>query len=661
VSSAAASSAIPTGVQRARALTAADLAWIAAIPCALVTALALVALGPLVGDVLFRPSAERLWPPEGLQTVGQPEPDKLGRYVIAVLAPLLTAGAILLAARRPPRLRPRATQALVLASQALLLAFVAFAVLGQHGVALAERPLPRVFGVGTILAAGALAAAGVLAMRQPGIARWVARLARETPGRRAAGPLVAGVVAAAWLLDGLITDGVDGSQLVYTVNTSFAVLDGRTPLVDLHPIYAKLLPYAGALAMAAFGTTALVYTIAMGALSTLSLVAAYAVLRRIVSSSLLGLALFVPFVALSDLEHPMLMTAMFPMRYGGAYLMAWLVARRIDRRDDRSAWPLFAVGGVVALNELEFGMAALVATLVALVCASPPRSRRAALRLGRDVVSGSLVALVAISLLTLLRAGALPDPAILLEWPRIFTRLGWFARPMPPVSLHLAVYATFAAAVLLAAVRLQGAQRGDLLTSMLAWGGVFGLLAGSYYVGNSDEGKLATMYSAWAFALVLLTIASVRALAARRWRRPSLAEGLVLLGFCLAVCSIARLTPPQDQIARLADEPPPMYQPAAERFIRGLTQPGQKVAILMPIGHRFSYELGLDDVFPYETQDEIVTRSQLQLVLDMIRRERVHDVFLLASLTAPAQMAMIRRAGFSVRAQDDQFVALGDD
>jgi hypothetical protein len=657
MSRAAGSSAIPTRVQQARVLTAAELAWIAAIPCAIVTLAAILVLGPVVGHALFPPSADRLWPPDGPQTIGRHEPVKFGRYLLAAVAPVLLASVVLVAGRRELRLQARRVQALTLTSQALVLAVLALGVLGQRGVVHAEH----LFGVGTLLAAAGIALSGVTALRSARVAGWIERVARDSPRRRAACFAFATIAAATWLLDGLVTDGIDNNTLVWTVNDAFAVLDGRTPLVDLHSIYAKLLPYAGAVTMAAFGQTALVYTITMAVLSTLALLGVYAVFRRIVVSSPLALGLFVPFVALSDVAHPMMYNALFPMRYGGAYLMVWLTARRIDRRNTSSAWPLFAVGGLVVVNELEFGTAALAATLVALVCAGPPRAGRDAVRLAVDVVGGILVALAAVSLFTLLRAGALPDPDVLLEWPRIFTGLGWFSLPMPAASLHLAIYATFAATIAVAAVRMLRADRDILLTSMLAWGGVFGLLAGSYYVGRPDHLKLVSMFSAWGFALALLTIVSVRSLAARRWRRPAFGELLVLFGFALALCSIVRVTPPQKQIARLVDEPAPAYQPAARRFVGGLTHRGEKVAILLPLGHRFAYELGLDNVFPYTTQDDLVTRGQWQRIIDSIRREHVHTIFLLASITVPAQMAVLQAVGFTARAQEEQFVELADD
>jgi len=447
--------------------------------------------------------------------------------------------------------------------------------------------------------------------------------------------------------------------LAWTVDDAFAILDGRTPLVDYHLLYAKLLPYPAALTMAVFGTTTLVYTLLMLVLSALALLGVYGIFRRILHSSVLALGLFVPFVALGAVEHTMSLTAMWPMRYGGAYLMAWLAARAIAR-DGRRVWPLFAVGAVVAVNETEFGVAAVLAALVAIACACPPGTWRAALRLVGEAAGGVLAGLGAIALLTLIRAGALPDPALLDEWPRIFTRLGWFSLGMPPVSLHLALYATFAAALLVVAVRLARGERDVLLTGMLAWSGVFGLLAASYYAGRSDEIKLVSMFSAWAFALALLTIVAARGLAAQGWRRPSPAQLLVLLGFALAICSIVHVPLPQHQISRLVDEPPGNYRARAERFIAPLARPHEHVAILMPMGHRFAYDLRLDNVFPYPTQDALVTRWQLDTTLDAIRRAHVHRIFLHERITAPQQLAVLQQAGFRPSAQQDELLALED-
>jgi len=648
---------------RRRALAPDELAWVAVLPCALVGLLAVLALGPPLGRLLFRPvpAADGLWPPRWFEASGRPEPVELGRYLVAAAMPVLAAALVLALARRRPTLSARPIRPLVVSSQALLVAFVALAFLGQRGIVVSGRALPHVFGLGTLLASGALLLAGLLALRRPGVAARIARLARETPPRRSACLALAATAAVVWLLEGLLVDGLveDQSVLAWTVNDAFAILDGRTPLVDYHLLYAKLLPYPAALTMAVLGKTTLVYSLLMFVLSVLALLGVYGIFRRILRSSPLALGLFVPFVALGAVEHTMSLTAMWPMRYGGAYLMAWLAARAIER-DGRRSWPLFAIGAVVAVNETEFGAAAVLAALAALACAHPPRTRRAALRLAGEAAGGVLAGLAAIALFTLVRSGSLPDPALLDEWPRIFTRLGWFSLGMPPASLHLALYATFAATLLVAAVRLARRAPDVLLTGMLAWSGVFGLAAASYYAGRSDELKLASMFSAWAFALALLTIVTARALAAQAWRRPSPAQLLVLFGCALAVCSVVDVPSPRQQISRLVDEPPGNYRARAERFIGGLAQPHERVAILMPMGHRFAFDLRLDNVFPYPTQDALVTRWQLDTTLDAIRRAHVHRVFLHEAMTAPQQLAVLERAGFRPSAQQEELVMLDD-
>ncbi len=399
--------------------------------------------------------------------------------------------------------------------------------------------------------------------------------------------------------------------------------------------------------MAVLGRTGLVYTLATTLMSFLALLGVYAVLRRIVRSSLPALGLFVPFLALGDVRHTMTLTGTWPMRYGGAYLMAWLAARHLDGARPRRAWTLSLIGGLVAINDLEFGMAALLATVAALACARPPRSARAALRMAGELAAGALGAVAIVVAGTLARAGVLPNPALLLEWPRIFSRLGWFTLPMPIAGLHLAIYATFAAAIAAATVRLLRGARDVLLTSMLAWSGVFGLLAGVYYVGRSDTVKLVSMFSAWGFALALLTIATVRALAAQGWRRPSLAQLLVLFGFALAICSIARAPSPVLQVRRLtARLPSPVYRQYAERFVRANTRPGERVAILLPMSYRIAYELGLDDVSPYGTQEALVTRWQIQTLVDQMHREHAHALFLKEGRISAPQLELLGREGF---------------
>ncbi len=638
---------------RVRRLTPGELAWVALLPCAAATVAAIVVLGPPLGAAVFRSGGDALWPPTWWEARGHAEPTEQARYLLAILGPLLLTASMIAIMRRGPVMRPRAIAAVVSLSEALAIGFVALAFARRlDGV-----DPPRVIGLRTVIEAVALVIAALAALRRQTVAEHVERFVRESRTRRWIALALALALIVSCVLQAVTTDRLveDGGQMNWTVNDAFAVLDGRTPLVDYHPIYAKLLPYPAALTMALFGTTGFVYSVLMAALSGAALLAVYAVFRRLTRSSVLAIALFVPFVAIGEFEHPLRMAAMWPMRYG-AYAMAWLAAWWIDRRAVSRGWLLFFAAGLLAINMTEFGGAALAATVAAVLCGRPRRAG-GLLALARSAAAGLAAAVACVAALTLMRSGELPRLSVLLEWPRIFGTLGWFSLPMPAMGLHLLLYATFAGAVGTAVARTLRAQDDDpLLTGMLAWSGVFGLLAGSYYVGRSEHFKLISLFSAWAFALVPLTVAVVRALSARGWRRPRPAEVLVLVAFAVTVCSIGHIMSPVTQIHRLrAPHPEPTYRTTAEDVIRQRTHAGERVALLIPEGHRIAYDLGVRNVSPYALQNAIVTRRQLNTLIAVLRREDVRTVIvpLPGSMiagegdTALGQISTLAAAGYS--------------
>src|SRR5215207_6185558 len=93
--------------QQARALDPADVAWLAAVPCALVLALAVWLLGPTAASFLPQAaSSATYWPHQPLT----PEEVEHARYFIALLGPLLLAAVVLVAAGRPVTLPPALVQ-----------------------------------------------------------------------------------------------------------------------------------------------------------------------------------------------------------------------------------------------------------------------------------------------------------------------------------------------------------------------------------------------------------------------------------------------------------------------------------------------------------------------------------------------------------------------
>jgi hypothetical protein len=649
-------------VAPSRALTATELAWVALLPCALLTVVAIVVLGPLLGHALFTHTSDSMWPPGWWEAEARPEPSKQGRYLIATLGPVLLAAAILVGRRQKLGLPPRLTRTISFASLAAVLALVVVALLTQRPAIEEDWVAPAIFGVEKVVAAVAIVLILLAVARRRTIAARIAALGQETRLQYYAAAAIAVGFAAIWLLKAIVTDDLGeytpGINLPWTLNDAIAVLDGRTPLVDYHPIYAKLLPYPTALVLSAFGTTSFVYSVFMAVLDVFALLAVYAIFRRVTRRSLYALALFLPFVATSDINaavegSPMTMSALWPMRYGGAYLLAWLTVRQLDGDSPRRAWIIFLVGGVVTINSMEFGIAAVLASVAALLCARPPQSVRDASRLAGSVAAGALGAIALVALITLARTGRLPDLDLLFEWPRIFTTLGWFSMPLRTLDLHVAIYATYAAAIAVAAVRLSRRDPDVVLTGMLAWSGVFGLLSGGYFVGRPDIVKIVGILSAWSFALALLTVVCVRALAAQRWR-PTLPQVLVLFGFALSVSSLAAISLPQTQVARITQTKLfARYLPSAERVIGERTRRGEKVMILVPMSYAIAHDLGLRNVAPYAFMNAIVARSQMRTVIDTLRREHIRAIF------TPAPGSGLRTEGDSAAEQLELLEAIG--
>jgi len=660
---------------RMRTLGPAELTWLAAVPCALVIVAAIVLLAPPLGRALFSPGSESLWPPEAAYIFGRAEPVKQGRYLMALLGPALVAAAVLVGGRRRLALRPNTARALLLASQIAVLAFVVVAVVAEHRRA-AREGWPPVVGTPTIVIAAALAIAFLIAARHTSLVRRVTALARETPAKRIGCVAIAIAATVPWLLTAVDTEGTIRlaqafGLMAWSFDDPFAILNGRTPLVDYHAMYAQLVPYGTAAVMRVFGTTVTVYTVTLTFFSGLTLLAVYAVFRRLAGSALLALMLYLPFMAMGFLylvgppgSNLRLTNAqvfsVWPMRYGGGYLLAWLTLRNVDGAAPRRAWVLFLVAGLVAINNLEFGLGALAATSVALACARPPRSWRGAARSAAEPALGLLGAVLLVVLATLVHAGELPEFGLLLEFPRLFSSVGLVSQPMPALGLHMAVYVTFAAAIAVAVTRTASRSRDSALTSMLAWSGVFGLIAGSYFVGRADAFKLTALLSAWSLSIALLTIAVVRALAARAWR-PRLPELAVLLGFAIALCALVETPAPWRQVERLGRTTEPVLQErAAIRFVDAYTRPREHVALVLPIGHRVAYELGITNVSPYAFIEPISTRRQFQQVIDDMRRTHAHKIFMPQDATPPRQFAALAEQGFRRQARTTHYTVWSD-
>lgn len=660
-----------------RVATPADLAWLGAVPVALVLLAALLLLGPPLGRALFEPADLGFWPYWTEQLGILPEPTERARFLLALLAPLGLAALVAYGARRQPAIPSGPLRIAMHVAQALVPLLLLVTLVAQHrklfGLPWSDVPLHHVyFKLPTLVVAALVALGLVLALRSARLVGEVAGWVRETRARRLVALTLAVLLTALWLLTAINTDAtiVNGHFRIYIsipfwLDEPYAVLNGLTPLVDFTALYGHLLAYAAAVPMALLGPSLGVYSATMAFGTLLAMLALYAVLRRVVGRSLLALALFVPVLSTSfftelgplDVRHgPQTLFSVFPLRYLGAYVLAWLVARHVDGAGPRRRWLLFTAAGVVVGNNLEFGLPALGATVLALALADSGITWRRAGRLLADAALGLLLAIVAISLLTLVMSGSLPRFGTLLTFPRVYG-LGYFsAMPMPALGFHVAMYVTFAGALVLAVVRWSARTSEPLLTAMLGWAGLFGLAAGSYYVGRSMPEALISLFSIWALAVALLLVASVRAILARPSRRPTAAEVCVLFAFGICVCSIAQTPTPWSQVERLRDTSAmqPYANPPAKQVIRAATRPGEHVAILNEIGHRVAYDLGLRNVVPYSFLNSMPLDEQLYETIDALRAAGGTKLFMPISLTHPEHVQALEAAGFALRARHQQ-------
>jgi len=362
----------------------------------------------------------------------------------------------------------------------------------------------------------------------------------------------------------------------------------------------------------------------------------------------LGLTLpimaFTFFAAVRDVHRPMPMFQEIPLRSLGPFVVAWLLARRLDRRG--RTWPLFAVAGLVMLNNFEFGLAAFAGVVVALIVTVSRPERRALLRILGSAAAGVVVAYGLVAVVTLIRAGALPQPARAVAFARLYTLGGFALNPLPHLlGLPLVAYLTYAGALAVATLHAVTRAPNRVLTGMLAWSALYGFGSGARYVGESRPPGVPTTFLPWSFALALLTVVAIQRLAADRRRLPGVAAVATLLGF--GVIATFALDPPASvlpwrQVATIRHQPPdpiipPQIEaigtplaappdPALRDFVASAPEPGGRsvvrrgaaIALLWSTGHIIANGYGVRDVVPF-AGESMVTVEQLDETLARLR------------------------------------------
>src|SRR6185436_4280520 len=233
-------------------------------------------------------------------------------------------------------------------------------------------------------------------------------------------------------------------------------------------------------------------------------------LRRVVGNGVTGLLLYLPFLATSLFIVGGTRASrytfgdyfgVFPLRYAGPFLLAWLLVRQLDGVRPRTPLALGVVAGLCVLNNAEFGLAALAATAAALVWSADDQGPRPLARLAGQLALGLLAAYALLAALTLVRAGELPQLGRLLDYGRLYSIGGFGLLHLHRLlGLHLVLYLTYVAAIAVATVRAIERAPNRPLTAMLAWSGIFGLGSGAYFMGRTHPELLVALFPTWTLA-----------------------------------------------------------------------------------------------------------------------------------------------------------------
>jgi hypothetical protein len=635
---------------RPEPVSPAALAWLL-LPAALVVAVPLVLLlAPPLGALLFPDRGVHYW-------LGEPsvrKPSIQAGYPLAAACVVAYAVAIVLVARRRPAL-PRRTRRIAVTTVQLIgfALLVACWIAQRHLTSLGDRRV--YFTTATVVAAALLTGLALAALaRRDRVAAGARRLPRPSSRTVAVTcALLAVLATVVWALSGVYTDhGIVAAPdalflAAWFFDETTAVLNGRSPLVNM-AAYGYLWPYLAALPVGIFRGTYLAYTTTMMVLTSAALLALYWTLARVTRRALFALVLYLPVLATTFFVElgtqaarysPGTYYGMFPLRYAGPFLLVLLTTLHLGReRRRRTTVLLFAVAGLVLLNNLDFGLAALLGTLAALALAQRPLERRGLTRLALDAGLGVLAALALVSALTLAREGSLPHLDLLTRYGKYFVVGGQGNLALPGLGLHLVIALTFVAALATAAVRAASDEQDVVLTGALGWTGVFGLGACAYYFAyRSHPLVLINLFPAWALALALLVVVVERT--ASLGRCVGLPAVVVLFGFALTACSIAQVPTPWSQVRRIEGKlaagqrsymPPDAFRgAAAARLIAAQTRRGEPVVVFSPVGHRIARAAGVVDVSPYPGLGQMPAREQLAETLDMLAAERGDKVFLM--------------------------------
>lgn len=667
------------------------LFWASILPVAIASTFVVKKLTPLISPPLVTRQEIQDAFLDGLSRACAPEPDELVAYVLAVLTPVvLMYGMVsLLRLRLESFERRRVTLGLIaFVAQAAVMLFAAKAWLYEAAHSwsgqlkdYAPAQLALTACLATLLTYRWLSSAAKVQV----LTIWerVSR-ARVLPSLLAASWTVAHLLGCVFTDDNIRrAAGTISYHLPFTMGEFAAVVNGRFPLVDFYSQYQNLLGHLLHPFFAVVGLSVTTFTLAMGILSGIGFLLLYRVLWRVSGSPWLGLALYVPVVAVSLAEaetagvnpsNAFNYYAVGPIRYFGHFFAAYLALAYLQVPKVRRLLVVSCAAALVGLNNLDFGVPAALGVLACAIL-FPPDSLHAS-RWVRSLaatlvfVIGASLTLMAFALSAKLATGSWPDPGILTEYQRTFAYLGFNMVRLPPNGMYWIMYITYMLALLYAVFdgysrdsnHVSRARR--LSVGMLAYAGISGFGVGMYFVGRSHPAVIIAMYPAWAFALALLLQRIVADVYRQRtWRAdegavihaiPSAAILGVWAGLVPLILELPQVSAEIDRLEYHSGglDPRPTRLSA---LISKYVPKGAPTVVVAVNAHQLATDASVENLYPFAHPGSVLLKSQLRPVLDSITRLPSGDQYVFGSVW-PQVAEALGQSGFKQIDSDGDFI-----
>jgi hypothetical protein len=443
-----------------------------------------------------------------------------------------------------------------------------------------------------------------------------------------------------------------------------AVLNGGTPDVDFFPQYQSCLSYLTLPIFTVVGLNLFSFTCVMALLGALSLLVFYFVFLRFTGGAWRALALYIPFLGASlfpffpALPRHQDITAFTyfavgPLRYfGPAMTLACLLP--VLRRPSRFGLVLlFFVATLTAINNLDFGLPALVAAGCSVVLALSgsllPSLSHLRFVMGCFLLGG-LLALGVFVGITYERTGTVPYMAAATIFHQALAENGYWAIPMPAAGLHLVILLTFMAAI---AKALYTPRLTPLRKGLLLYAGILGCGAMMYYVVRSHPHVLIALFLTGAFAFLLLlwlcweeTAEKIRI---QGWRGGCQPMPLLLtLAYLALVSSVAELPNPRQQWRRLHATPRPGASACdlLTREIASLANSGEPMMVIHADGHLACLHASVRNLYPYAASASLILYRQYDLILRVLQSHQIR--YVIDANEQPEFADLLRKNGYQV-------------